>query len=64
MECANKEIRCGKCGRLLGTGMALDMMIKCKCGAYNHIQVITMRAKSPSSEKSESNNAAIPSSFA
>ena len=58
MECADREIRCGKCGRLLGTGTALRFTIKCRCGTYNHIQAITTRAKSPNSEKSESNHVA------
>ncbi|WP_081847563.1 Com family DNA-binding transcriptional regulator [Bilophila wadsworthia] len=62
MECADREIRCGKCGRLLGTGTALRFMVKCRCGTYNHIQVVTMRVKSPISEKSESNHATEQSS--
>lgn len=57
MEYVKKEIRCGKCGRLLAVGTALGMTIKCKCGTYNHIQVVTMRAVSPNSEKSELNHA-------
>ncbi|UJX43029.1 Com family DNA-binding transcriptional regulator [Desulfovibrio sp. JY] len=41
-----KEIRCGRCSRLLAKGEALDLSIKCpRCGAINHV-----RATSPSQE--------------
>ena len=56
MECTDREIRCGKCGRLLGTGTALSFTVKCRCGTYNHIQVVTTRDKSSNSETSESNH--------
>ena len=41
-----KQIRCGKCNKLLAKGMAGNIEIKCpRCRAINHV-----RAESPSSE--------------
>lgn len=43
-----REIRCGKCNRLLAKGEALNLAIKCpRCGAINHV-----RGQNPNSEGS------------
>lgn len=37
-----KETRCAHCNRLLFTGEALDLVIKCpRCGAYNHVRAMS-----------------------
>ncbi|MGE4263271.1 Com family DNA-binding transcriptional regulator [Humidesulfovibrio sp.] len=47
-----REIRCGKCNRLLAKGEALDLAIKCpRCGATNHV-----RATSPDIEGQGASN--------
>lgn len=38
-ERKNREIRCGRCNRMLARGVALDLSIKCpRCGTINHVR--------------------------
>ncbi|WP_081602965.1 Com family DNA-binding transcriptional regulator [Desulfocurvibacter africanus] len=47
-----RELRCGKCDKLLAKGSAVELVIKCpRCKTINHV-----RAKSPDHEGPEPRN--------
>jgi phage FluMu protein Com len=42
------ELRCGRCGRLLAKGTALQLSIKCpRCGTINHITTMSGKTAKP-----------------
>ncbi len=41
-----REIRCGKCNRLLAKGEALNLAIKCpRCGTINHVRATSRNSE-------------------
>ncbi|WP_082139925.1 Com family DNA-binding transcriptional regulator [Desulfovibrio sp. TomC] len=55
-----RDIRCGKCNRLLAKGEALSLSIKCpRCGAINHVRATNPdleRLRAPKKEPSRGIN--------
>lgn len=56
-----REIRCGKCNRLLAKGEALDLAIKCpRCGAINHVRATSLNSEGYQAPGKEPSHASGP----
>lgn len=50
-----REIRCGKCNRLLARGEALALTIKCpRCGQFNFVRAMSPNAEGPRASQERS----------